>query len=163
MDYCVSSKPSYRQSLVTEYKAFIRPHLDYGDIIYNQTYNDPFHQKMESVLHNAALAITGALRGKLYQELGLESFCKRWWYRKLCYFFKIFKGQSPEYLRRILSSVSSPTNTPRGLHVETTWNPRGVFVGYITRTNDTSPLFSGKDHYFRNSFFFHQLLRNGIT
>ena len=98
MDYCVSSKPSYRQSLVTEYKAFIRPHLDYGDIIYNQTYNDPFHQKMESVLHNAALAITGALRGKLYQELGLESFCKRWWYRKLCYFFKIFKGQ---YLKKI--------------------------------------------------------------
>ena len=98
MDYCVSSKPSYRQSLVTEYKAFIRPHLDYGDIIYNQTYNDPFHQKMESIPHNAALAITGALRGKLYQELGLESFCKRWWYRKLCYFFKIFKGQ---YLKKI--------------------------------------------------------------
>ena len=34
-----------RQSLVTVYKAFIRPHLDYGDIIYDQTYNDSFHQK----------------------------------------------------------------------------------------------------------------------
>ena len=38
-----------RQSLVTVYKALIRPHLDYGDIIYDQTYNNSFHQKMESI------------------------------------------------------------------------------------------------------------------
>ena len=42
-----------RQFLVTVYKTFIRPHLDYGDIIYDQTYNDSFHQKMESVQYNA--------------------------------------------------------------------------------------------------------------
>ena len=24
-----------------------------------------------------------------------------------------------------------PTNTPRGFHVETIWNPRGVFVGFF--------------------------------
>ena len=77
-----------RQSLVTVYKAFIRPNLDYGDIIYDQTYNDSFHQNMESVQHNAALAITGTIRGtsreKRYQELGLESLRKRRWYKKLC-------------------------------------------------------------------------------
>ena len=70
-----------RQSLVTVYKAFIRPHLDYGNIIYDQTYNESFHQKIESVQHKAALAIAGAIRGtsreKLYQELGLESLRKR--------------------------------------------------------------------------------------
>ena len=38
-----------RQSLVTVYKAFIRPHLDYEDIIDDQTYNESFHQKMESL------------------------------------------------------------------------------------------------------------------
>ena len=32
-----------RQSLISVYKQFIRPHLDYGDIIYHQTYNDSFH------------------------------------------------------------------------------------------------------------------------
>ena len=32
-----------RQSLVTVYKAFIKTPLDYGDIIYDQTYNDSFH------------------------------------------------------------------------------------------------------------------------
>ena len=65
---------------------------------------------MDSVQYNAALAITGAIRGtsreKLFQKLGLESDCKRQLYRKLCYFFKIFKGQSPEYLFRILPYVS---------------------------------------------------------
>ena len=49
---------------------------------------------MDSVKCNAALATRGTFREKLYQELGLESFRKRTWYRKLCYFFKIFKGKS---------------------------------------------------------------------
>ena len=91
-----------RQSLVTVYTAFIRPHLDYGDIIYDQSDNDSFYQKTESIQYNAALATTSAIRDtpreKHYQELGLESLCKRQWYRKLYYFFKIFKGQSPDYL-----------------------------------------------------------------
>ena len=34
-----------RPTLLTIYKAFIRPHLDYGDTIYDQAYNDSFHQK----------------------------------------------------------------------------------------------------------------------
>ena len=51
------------QSLVTVYKVFRRLYLHYGDIIYDQTYNDSFHQKMESIQYNAALAITDATRG----------------------------------------------------------------------------------------------------
>ena len=34
-----------RTALITLYKAFLRPHLDYGDIIYDQTHNASFHQK----------------------------------------------------------------------------------------------------------------------
>ena len=52
-------------------KAFIRSHLDYGDILYDQAYNVSFHQKLEYIQYNACLAITGAIRGtskeKLYQ------------------------------------------------------------------------------------------------
>ena len=100
---------------------------------------------MESIQYNAALAITSAIRStsreKLYQEQGLESLRKRRWYRKLCYFLKIFKGQSREYLCRILSSVSR---------------------AYHTRTNDKILLFSGKHNFFRNSFSY-QLSLNGIT
>ena len=66
-----------RPALLTIYKCFIRPHLDYGDIIYDQAYNLSFHQKLESIQYNASLALTRAIRGssreKLYQELGLES------------------------------------------------------------------------------------------
>ena len=73
-----------RLSLLTIYKSFIRPHLDYGDIIYDQAYNVLFHQKLEQIQYNAALAITGAIRGtsreKLYHELGLESLEQRKWY-----------------------------------------------------------------------------------
>ena len=64
-----------RKSLLTMYKSFIRPHLDYGDIIYDQTYNTSFHQKLESLQYNAVLAITGAIRGtsnEKHNELGLE-------------------------------------------------------------------------------------------
>ena len=50
-----------RAALITIYKAFIRPHLDYGDILYDQAYNMSFHQKMESIQYNACLAITGAI------------------------------------------------------------------------------------------------------
>ena len=92
----------YRLPLLTIYKSFIRPHLDYGDIIYNQVYTALFYQKIDSVQYNPALAITVAKRGTskkiLYQELGLETLEKRKWYRKLCCFFKIFRNQFPEYL-----------------------------------------------------------------
>ena len=62
---------------MTMYKAFVRPHLDYGDIIYDEAYNETFHQKLESIQYYACLALSGAIRGsskeKLYHELGLES------------------------------------------------------------------------------------------
>ena len=81
-----------RPALLTIYKCFIRPHLDYGDIIYDQTYNLSFHQKLESIQYNAALALTGAISGssreKLYQELGLQSLRLRRWHRNLCFFIK---------------------------------------------------------------------------
>ena len=33
---------------ITIYKPFIRPHLDYDDMIYDQTFNMSFQQKMEN-------------------------------------------------------------------------------------------------------------------
>ena len=51
-----------RPSLINIYKVFIRPHLDYGDVIFDQAFNNSFHQRLESVPYNAALAITGAIR-----------------------------------------------------------------------------------------------------
>ena len=37
-----------REAFLTIYKSFIRPHFDYGDVIYDQSYNDSFQAKLES-------------------------------------------------------------------------------------------------------------------
>ena len=83
-----------RAALITRYKAFIRPHLDYGDILYDQAYKMSFHEKLESIQYIACLTITGAIQGsskeKPYKELGLESLQLRWWYRKLGIFLQNF-------------------------------------------------------------------------
>ena len=88
-----------RHSLLTIYKSFIRPHLDYGDIIYDQPNNQAFSNKLEAVQYNAALAITGAIRGtsriKIYQELGLESLKSHRSFRRLCYSYKIKNDKFP--------------------------------------------------------------------
>ena len=52
-----------RQALVTIYKACRRPHLDYGDIVYDKSNNETFINKIEKAQYDAALAITGAIRG----------------------------------------------------------------------------------------------------
>ena len=74
-----------RKSLLIIYKSFIRPHLDYADVIYHQPHNESFTNKIESAQYNAAVAMTGVIKGtsleRLYQELGLESLSERRWYR----------------------------------------------------------------------------------
>ena len=104
-----------RPVLMTMYKAFVRPHLYYGDIIHKKAYNETSHQKLESVQYNVCLALSEAIRGlsreKLYHELGLESLQCRRWYRKLCLFYKIFKENKPVYLFNLIPSKNSNYNT----------------------------------------------------
>ena len=52
-----------RNSLLTIYKAFIRPHLDYGNVVYDYPGNASFMQNLESVQYSASLVITGCFRG----------------------------------------------------------------------------------------------------
>ena len=91
------SHPKIRTSYYC--KTVVQPHLDYDDIIYEKAYNSSFHQKIEPVQYNACVAITGAIRGtskeELYDELGLEALQLRRWFRKLCYFYKFYKHESP--------------------------------------------------------------------
>ena len=86
-----------RPSLLTIYKSFLRPNLNYSNIIYDQAYNVFLQQKVENIQYNAALAITGTMCGtfkeKPFEELGFKSLLHREWYRKLCCFYKILKDQ----------------------------------------------------------------------
>ena len=97
-----------RHSLITICKSFVRPHLDYGDIIYDQPNNESFCNKIERVQYNAALAITGAIRGtsqtKLHHKLSLESLKFRRWMRRLCMFCKIKTLKLPESLYNLISN-----------------------------------------------------------
>ena len=61
-----------RISLHTIHKTFVRPHLDYGDLIHDQTYNPSFYRKHESVQYSACLVITYTIRGTSYEKLNQE-------------------------------------------------------------------------------------------
>ena len=105
-----------RSFLLTIYKSFARPHVDYGDVIYDQPNNSRLSDKIESVQYNAVLAITGAIRGtskeKLYQELGLESLKDRRWLRRMSYLYKIISTKLPPYLYELISPLQRSHRYP---------------------------------------------------
>ena len=68
----------------------------------------------------------------MYQELGIDSLQIRWWYRKLCLLYKIYKNQSPSYSYDIIPI----TNTH-----------------YVFRNSDKIICFKTKHNYFKNYFF----------
>ena len=94
------------------YKALVRPHLDYCDIIYhipsrqNQaplgvTLNSVM-EKVERIQYQSALAISGAWHGsnraKLYEELGWETLSDRRMCRRILQIHKIVNNKTPSYL-----------------------------------------------------------------
>ena len=105
------SKYLPRHTLNELYKLYVRPHLDYGDVIYHipakvcefsQNIILPnLMEKLESVQYSAALAVTGTWRGtsrdKLYTELGWDSLSSRRWSRRLTLFYKFANNLCPEY------------------------------------------------------------------
>ena len=51
-----------RDALLRIYKSFIRPYLDYGDIIYDKTSHELFKKKIKNIQNKACIAITGAIQ-----------------------------------------------------------------------------------------------------
>ena len=125
-----------RKALLQIYTSFLRPHLDYCDVIYHKPMYDDFYskyyserakhdpsntnydfsRKIESVQYNAALAITGYIRGtnreRLYSVLGLTSLYDRRRFHRLSLFYKIINHMTPDYLRHCISgSVRSSLTT----------------------------------------------------
>ena len=58
-----------RKRLITIYKAIVRSHLDYVDIIYDKPLNNYFKEKFEKVQYSAALIITGATKDTSLERL----------------------------------------------------------------------------------------------
>ena len=78
---------------------------------------------IEKVQYNAALAITGAIKGisqlKIYNELGIEFLKFKRWFRRLCMFFEIKSTQIPKYLYELIPSESYIYSTRNSENVET--------------------------------------------
>ena len=100
-----------RDSLVTIHKAFIRQHLDYGAVIYDQPNNDLFTNKREQLRYKTCLTITGAiqrtLHSCLYNEIGIESLSSARWCRKPCAIYKLLSTQCSKYFFDIIPSSES--------------------------------------------------------
>ena len=95
-----------RKTLDQMYKALVRSHLDYCDIIYHissvQTQfglaQTDLMENAERIQYQAALAITGAWQGssrsKLYEELGWESLSDRRWCRRILQIHKVVSDKT---------------------------------------------------------------------
>ena len=100
-----------RKSLETIYIAFIRPLIEYGNVIWD---NCTLYEKQEldKIQNEAARIATGATRlvsiASLYKEIGWDSLEKRRTDHKLSSFYKISHNLTPLYLSLLVpQSVSN--------------------------------------------------------
>ena len=104
------------------YKALVRPHLDYCDIIYHEPaiINPPplglsltiQMEKVEKIQYQAALAVSGTWQGssrtKLYEQLGWETLSDRRKCRRILQIHKIENEKTPSYLKNKLPAQRRP-------------------------------------------------------
>ena len=101
------------------YKLYVRPNLDYGDILYHSAelgkrtifttdVSNSLSKRIEMVQYEAARIVTGAWKGtsreKIYEDLGWESLSDRRIQRKLTLIFEIQQDNFPRYLMSTLES-----------------------------------------------------------
>ena len=95
------SKYVNRKILDMMYKMYVRPHLEYGDLIYHGQSSE-LTKNFEKIQYKAGLIVTGCWdktsREKLYKELGWESLENRRAYRRYSLFYKIKTNSAPIYL-----------------------------------------------------------------
>ena len=100
-----------RNALLSIYKSFFRPHLDYGNILYDKPNNENFQSKIERVQYREFWAITGVIqrtsKEKNYDELGLHSLTRRRWRSKLIFFYKIVNCLLSDYFYSYLLPLRS--------------------------------------------------------
>jgi len=111
------------------YKLYVRPHLDYGDVLYHSanpnkniifepSTHSSFLKKVEEIQYSAAKIITGAWQGtsteKLYKILGWESLNCRRIMRKLNILHETFIDKHPNYLYDTFKTSVYPVGSRLG-------------------------------------------------
>ena len=104
------------KTLTLMYKALVRSHLEYCDVIYHipHVFNVPplsvslhcLMEKVESIQYQSALAVSGTWKGssriKLYDGLGWKFLSDRRMCRRFLHIHKIVDQKTPSYLREKL-------------------------------------------------------------
>ena len=97
-----------RKSLETIYFSFIRPLLEYANVVWNNCTQYESNE-LEKIQNEAARIVTGATKltslQSLYTDTGWESLASRREKHKLILYYKMQHGMTPEYL----SSLVPPT------------------------------------------------------
>jgi hypothetical protein len=98
-----------RTTLETLYKSFIRPVLEYADVIWHiPADNRHVLDILEKVQLEAARVVTGATRRcptlGLYNEVGWETLASRRTFHRALLMFKINSGRAPTYLQELIPS-----------------------------------------------------------
>ncbi len=103
-----------RNCLQKIYFSFIRPALEYADIIWDNL-PEYLSRKIENIQLEAARIVTGGNRmasiAFLYRETGWVLLSKRRENHRLVQFFKMFHCKTPEYLSNILETQTSKDGT----------------------------------------------------
>ena len=126
------SKYVSRDVLAQMYKLYVRPHLDYGHLIYHK--DDPkvslsLTKRLESVLYTAALAVTGTWKGtkkinSFTNLVGSISMTDEGIVGENI-FFRLLKGDAPEHM-------TVPMPQPK--HLNYSLREQNVFEPLATRT-----------------------------
>ena len=104
-----------RSKLDLAFKMHVRPHLEYGDVIFHDRSSE-LMKLLESVQYQAGLVVAGCWKGtsttKLYNELGWESLSDRRKFHRMSLYYKILNNETPSYLSDHLL-VAPPSGTIR--------------------------------------------------
>ena len=107
-----------RKSLNRFYISFIRPMLEYGNILWDNCTKQQ-SDLLESIQLDAARIITGLRKGTSHQvllnEAGLAPLAARRQNAKLIQFYKILNNESPTYIDEIIRKFNTHNNTEYNL------------------------------------------------
>ena len=118
-------------SLITICKAFIRLRLDYVNVIFNQAFNNSFHQRLESIQYKSDLAITAAIRGTSKEKFRVPVAQKM-----VSKITSLLQNNKKQVTIISLSSNSKDTN----------------FIFYSCNSENLPPI-KANHNFFKNNFF----------
>ena len=103
-----------RKSLEIFYTTFIRPLVEYADVVWDNI-SKAEEEDLDKIQHEAARIISGATRlvslSNLYIETALEPLKDRRRKHKLILFYKMFNSMTPSYLSSMIPSRVGDTTT----------------------------------------------------